>query len=448
MIKSREPVFPPKNRSNGTKNKLQETDSPIHSWYQFVLGYPPHLVKYYLSKFDILPNQIVLDPFSGTGTTPVECMKCGIRNYGIEANRMAYFASKVKTNLALEPSELYAALVFISQSAISSFKYHRISDVFPFIPDIESRMSPITLDEIPSLTQDQMKIIPAGFISEKPLHKVLILKAIIEKIDDEKIRDFFTLSLATLIVKRAGNIGFGPEIYRKTAKFDIDALSFFLSNSTRMIQDLERFKNGRTVTTIIQGDSRYVNNCLSPELKGKIDCIITSPPYPNEKDYTRSTRLESVLLGFIHDRKDLRSMKENLLRSNSRNIFFNDKDCENIKKFESIENIANEIEKKRICLNKTSGFEKMYPKIVRHYFGGMYLHLKTLKPFLSPNAKLAYVVGDQMSFFQTYIPTADLLGEIAESLGYNICEIELWRTRYATATSRSIDENVLIFENQ
>lgn len=375
-------------------------------------------------------------------------MKYGIRNYGIEANRMAFFASKVKTNLALEPSELTEALDFISQSAISSFKKHHISDICPLIPAIKSQMRPITLEEIPILIPEQLKIIPAGFISEKPLHKVLILKAIIEKIEDENIRDFFTLSLATLIVKRAGNIGFGPEIYRKKAKLDIDALDFFISNSNRMIQDLEKFKNGRSVTTIIQGDSRSVNDCLSPQLKGKIDCIITSPPYPNEKDYTRSTRLESVLLGFIQDKKDLRSMKENLLRSNSRNIFYKDKDCENVKNFINIENIANEIEEKRIRMNKDSGFEKLYHKIVRHYFGGMYLHLKTLKPFLSPNAKLAYVVGDQMSFFQTHIPTADLLGEVAESLGYKVCEIELWRTRHASATSRSIDENVLILENQ
>lgn len=476
MIRSKEPAFIHKNIENGNKNKLQDADSPIHSWYQFVLGYPPHLVKYYLSKFDIQQNQIVLDPFCGTGTTPVECMKSGIPYYGIEANRMAYFASKVKTNLALEHSTLSNTLGFVSQSAKLSFEYHHVGDVSTRISEIEYQMSPITLDEIPVLTTEQVKIIPTGFISEKPLQKVLILKAIIEKIEDDRIRDFFTLSLANLIIKRAGNIGFGPEIYRKKAKLDIDALDFFISNSNRMIQDVVRFKNGRTIPKritiksyslssylpmvgeerevysyspkIIQGDSRSVNNCLNPKLKGKIDCIITSPPYPNEKDYTRSTRLESVILGFIQDKKDLRSMKENLLRSNSRNIFINDKDSEYVKKFDSIENIANEIEEKRIHMNKDSGFEKLYHKIVRHYFGGMYLHLKTLKPFLSPNAQLAYVLGDQMSFFQTYIPTADLLGEVAESLGYNVCEIELWRTRYATATSRSIDENVLILENQ
>ena len=432
---------------NGKKNKIQNDDVPIHSWYQFVLGYPPHLVQSYLSKFDIKNGNIILDPFCGTGTTPVECMKKGIQNYGIEANRMAYFASKVKTTLDINSYELNNSLGYIFHSAKLSFKYHKIKENIPYFFEIESQQVPKIIETIPYLTLDQLKIIPAGFISDKPLLKILILKGIIESIEDVKIRDFFCLSLANLIVKKGGNIAFGPEIYKTKPKEDIDALNYFITNSLQMIRDLERFRNGRTITTIINGDSRDIRKCLTSELEGKIDCIITSPPYPNEKDYTRSTRLESVILGFIKDKNDLRMMKENLLRSNSRNIFINDSDGNYVKSFDSIEKIAHEIEDKRIKLKKNSGFERQYHKIVRHYFGGMFLHLKSLKPFLSTNAKLAYVVGDQMSFFQTHIPTADLLGEIAESLGYRVSEIELWRTRIATATKLQINENVLVLEN-
>lgn len=35
-----------------------------------------------------------------------------------------------------------------------------------------------------------------------------------------------------------------------------------------------------------------------------IDVVFTSPPYPNEKDYTRATRLESVVLGLIKNKGD------------------------------------------------------------------------------------------------------------------------------------------------
>jgi len=433
--------------SNGRKNQMLPEDKPIHGWYQFVLGYPPHLVRHYLSKFDINHDDIVLDPFCGTGTTPVECMKNGVPSYGIDANVMACFASRTKTNINLSVSNLNECLSYIFTSTRLTFKNLGIDDNLstPFEPS--KNIKPIILDTLPELDPESQKLIPTGFISDKPLQKVLILRQIVETIEDQQIQDFFRLSLAYLIVSKAGNVGFGPEVYRTKPKDDFEALNCLIYNSTRMIRDIERFHHLETKPTIINGDSREIDAYLDESLLGQVNGVITSPPYPNEKDYTRSTRLESVLLGFISNKKELRQRKELFLRSNSRNIFCTDTDGEYVRDFASIEAIADEIEEKRIYLKKQSGFEKMYPKIVRHYFGGMLRHLKSLKPFLAPNAKLAYVVGDQMSFFRTQIPTADLLGEIASSLGYKIVDIELWRTRLATATKMQLNENVLILEN-
>ena len=69
------------------------------------------------------------------------------------------------------------------------------------------------------------------------------------------------------------------------------------------------------------GTSSVVHHCdaraLATQLKPRsIDAVITSPPYPNEKDYTRTTRLESVLLGLITSKQQLRSFKHTLVRSN------------------------------------------------------------------------------------------------------------------------------------
>lgn len=83
-----------------------------------------------------------------------------------------------------------------------------------------------------------------------------------------------------------------------------------------MIEDVSRF-SGIDNSKIIKGDARKIDKCLPEELMGQINCVITSPPYPNEKDYTRSTRLESILLDFINNKRDLRNVKEDLLRSNS-----------------------------------------------------------------------------------------------------------------------------------
>ena len=54
-------------RSNGEANKVSREDLPVHDWYRFVLSFPPHLVRKYLSQFGMGPESTVLDPFCGTG---------------------------------------------------------------------------------------------------------------------------------------------------------------------------------------------------------------------------------------------------------------------------------------------------------------------------------------------------------------------------------------------
>ncbi|MGH9905266.1 MAG: DNA methyltransferase, partial [Pyrinomonadaceae bacterium] len=89
-------------------NKLRIEDRAAHDWYRFVLSYPAHLVRDYIDRFGVDSNQIVLDPFCGTGTTLVECKKRGIPSIGIESNSMACLASRVKVDWKVDPKGLLA----------------------------------------------------------------------------------------------------------------------------------------------------------------------------------------------------------------------------------------------------------------------------------------------------------------------------------------------------
>jgi len=126
--------------------------------------------------------------------------------------------------------------------------------------------------------------------------------------------------------------------------------------------------------------------------------VITSPPYPNEKDYTRTTRLESVILGFLKNKRELRALKQQLVRSNTRGVYKLDDDDRVITQNTEIRKLAEEIERRRIQLGKTSGFERVYARVTKLYFGGMARHLSDLRKVLKPGARLAYVVGDQASY--------------------------------------------------
>ena len=71
-------------------------------------------------------------------------------------------------------------------------------------------------------------------------------------------------------------------------------------------------------------------------------------------------------------------------------------------------------------------------------------HLAGLREALRPGARLAYVVGDQASYLRVMIRTGQLLAEVAESLGYQVEGIDLFRTRMATATREQLPEEVLV----
>src|SRR6266487_7052388 len=114
--------------TNGEANKLSLQDRPVHDWYRFVLSFPPHLVRDYLQRFGITASHRVLDPFSGTGTTLVECKKLGIPSVGVEANPMAHFASATKVDWDVDPQELEKSSRRIAELATAELEANGIID--------------------------------------------------------------------------------------------------------------------------------------------------------------------------------------------------------------------------------------------------------------------------------------------------------------------------------
>jgi hypothetical protein len=151
-----------------------------------------------------------------------------------------------------------------------------------------------------------------------------------------------------------------------------------------------------------------------------------------------------VLLGFISSKSDLQALKQGLVRSNTRGVYKGDDDDRWVADHDEIQRIAKAIEKRRVELGKTSGFERQYHKVTKLYFGGMARHFAELRTVLRPGSQLAYVVGDQASYLRVMIRTGQLLADIAESLGYQVVNIELFRTRLATATRDQLREEVVI----
>ncbi len=432
-------VLPAKQPVTAERNKLRPDDRAVHDWYRFVLSYPPHLVREHVERFGLGAGQTVLDPFCGTGTTLVECKKLGIASVGLESNPMARFASGVKVDWSIDAAQLaeYAAAVAAAAAGALAKQGITEQDLPLFAENAGHRPS------LRGLPAASAKLLLTNSISPLPLHRALVLLDAIDAHGSAAQRRIGRLALATALVHGIGNLKFGPEVGVGKRRTDADAVQIWRQRMHAMVRDMAHWRDADAAAQVIQADARDVGEVLEPS---SVDAVITSPPYPNEKDYTRTTRLESVILGLIRDRSELRALKQGLVRSNTRGVYKADTDDQEVANHAEITKIAAAIERRRVELGKTSGFERLYPRVTQLYFGGMQRHLASLRAVLKPGAKLAYVVGDQASYLRVMIRTGRILADLAQSLGYRLVGIELFRTRPSTVTGEQLREEVVLLE--
>ncbi|MGH3089341.1 MAG: DNA methyltransferase [Rubrobacteraceae bacterium] len=424
-----------------SSNKLSAEDFAAHDWYRFVLAFPPHLIRLYLEKFGMGEGNVVLDPFCGTGTTLVECKKLGIHGVGVEAHPMTHFASSVKVDWSPSPDELLKHAGEVAEGARSELEALGFDDDQHYDPHSLFGGWEGEAASLRALPEESQKLLLKRSISPLPLHKTLVLLDHMKR-SENACSGHERLALAKAVISSISNLRFGPEVGVGSPKPDAAVISSWLANVRKISDDLRKLQEiGDAPSVVHHNDSRRILRVLESD---SVDAIITSPPYPNEKDYTRTTRLESVLLGFIRNKEELRALKRNLVRSNTRGVYKGDDDDRWISEHQEIRRIADAIEARRIELGKTSGFERLYARVTMLYFGGMARHLADLRRVLRPGAHLAYVVGDQASYLRVMIRTGQLLADIARSLDYEVVDIDLFRTRLATATGEQLREEVVV----
>ena len=283
-------------------NRLYAEDLPVHEWYRFVLSFPPHLVRDYLQRFSLTSRQRILDPFCGTGTTIVEGKKRGVPSIGLEANPVVHYAAQTKTNWEVVPEELLAHAESLAYEA-----RRRLQD-FPLLEQAGSLLTGGESAKIRTLLPEQAKLLITNSISPRPLHRALVLLEVIEDRRDSRFYDHERVALAKQLVYSVSNLRFGPEVgVSRRKKQDAPVVDLWLEGVRAMADHLRRVRPRRGVEAwVLRADARSVETALEPQ---SIDAVITSPPYPNEKDYSRTTRLESVLLGFMKSKADLPQAK-------------------------------------------------------------------------------------------------------------------------------------------
>ena len=400
----------------------------IHDWYRLVLGFSDHLVAGLIAEFELSFGDNVLDPFCGTGTTLIECMKRGINAWGLDANPSSCFAAGVKTTWSLQQSKLASILPYITT------RFRKIRD----LPNLSS-------DAFYSYCSTSGMLERRWLTKSAALDATALKRAIDRSKWPKKYKNICLLAAMNELVHRVSNVKFGPELYCSPTKTTAKMLDSFKRHMSKVPVDLANTRGlVRGKIKVFDFDSRSITLDLIDGPSNGFDAIICSPPYPTEHDYTRNSRLELAFLEHVIDSESLRAIKKRMIRSHTKGIYQEDKDRDSVAGNSEINEVANEIAKR--AKKKKYGFARLYSTVLKEYFGGMYRHFQSAFGVLRPGGHCAYVVGDQASYFQVPVKTAQHLANVATAVGFEVLEIRKWRHRASTTSRGLLDENILILK--
>src|SRR5262249_26596302 len=162
---------------------------------------------------------------------------------------------------------------------------------------------------------------------------------------------------------------FGPEIYCGPRKRSVDVWNIFQANVMQMIKDLIIAERAKLASAkVFQGDARSCASILQRNGIKRVHVAISSPPYPAEHDYTRNTRLELAFLDFVTSNDCVQAIKRTMVRSHTKGVYKSDRDALLVQDNDDINALAEKIARR--CKDKSYGFARLYPTVIRSYFGG------------------------------------------------------------------------------
>ena len=392
----------------------------IDKWYSYIEEFSSDLILEKINSEKLKKNSIIFDPFIGSGTTAIISNLVGYDAIGFDSNPLMTMVSKVKTNWTIKIKKIENEFKIINKKFLREIKNNKkieFKNYFSNMPDKE-------IDQ---------------WLSLKNKKEIATLKKIINNINDQDIREFFLICMAksafdTSYVALCPGTTFYP--FREKKEF----WNEFGSKVLKKIKQLNLINKNLNF-----GTSKFYNdNCInvSKYLKNNsVDFAITSPPYPNDLEYTRQTRLELYLLDFVKSMEDVAKIKKKMVKSSTKLIFKESNSSKFVDEFSSIDNISKKIAMK--LKDKSWGWD--YPRMVKEYFGDMYLCLRETKKILKKDAKFILVCGDQ-TIQGVFIPVCDILLEIAKKLGYSEIKKEKYRVRRSTGHNIPLPEDLVILK--
>ena len=388
--------------------------TPGFRWMKYKEGFSSDLVSALIDEHN---PEAVLDPFAGTGTAPVVAAGKGKAATGIEIMPVGVLAGSAVANAANGASvtELHTAgqamLDRVTSQAPAASRY-----AFPHVR--------ITEHAFPA--QNETEIAKA--------------REYLASIDDNSIGSMLNLACMSVLedasyTRKDGQFLRWDRRSGRSLKSKADLGPVAIFHEALQVKLDEMYSD----TEILK--SRFGNGCRPTLRTGScltllkdmpaetFDLVVTSPPYANRYDYTRTYALELAWLGF--DQKAFSALRQSMLTAT----------VENKSKWRWLSTLYSGMsttlnQARRMCEEQQALTEvltqletrahelsnKNVIRLIEGYFLEMALVVAELGRIVRPSG-VVVMVNDNVQYHGEEVPVDFILGDFAEQSGFDCTDI-------------------------
>lgn len=397
---------------------------PVHRWYRFKESFSESLLSKVLDDLGpVIGTEItMLDPFCGAGTSLLAAVKLTnekrlITAIGIERNPFIAFVARTKANWPLIDAD---RILDIGATAIEQADDDAVS--------------------IPSLSSLSRGRCMSRYVSRR---LIAIANAIGES---GPTADAVLLGIASAIepLSKVRKDGRALRLVDRPRPRVVQTLAERWEMIAEDCSHLSASANSTTPPVVKLGDGR--DPAASGIKQESLDLIFTSPPYPNNIDYSEVYKLELWLLGFITNSEDFRKLRRSTFRSHPSydRAQLPDDFVETLKTGPLRTSLGTLFERIE------SSSELWRSNLLASYFADMWTAVRNFHACLKPGGFLIMTVGNSLHGGKgvPYLVATDIvLSQIALQHGFRLPTIKIARNlKRRLSGNHFLRESVVIMQ--
>ena len=298
------------NRQN-VSFQLSKKDA-LHSWLKYKEGFSANLVQILLDEMNVVSGDTIMDPFMGSGTTALVCQMRGINCIGYDVLPISGVSISAKTAVMHYDANQIIDLVNQFSSLNLPEDYNKKT---PFIsitksayPEYNEKFIQYATDWITSMQYST---------DIKNLFTLCVINSLERSSYTTKSGQYLGWDYRSNKVITENNrrlqSGKKPLTEVKCREEIFNVKNEILNELNNVLNDIimiqsQNLKNQNSTVTYKQSSVLYELPLLDADI---LSGVITSPPYCNRYDYTRTYALELVYLGL--NETTIKEMRQSLL---------------------------------------------------------------------------------------------------------------------------------------